>query len=405
MHRIRMSLPYFKDEGWDAEVVYVDQKYVEGFHDSLLMETLPEFLNTHYVRALPTWLTRKFGLGSLSIRSLLFYLIKVNILLKKDKYDLIFFSTTMFHVGVLGSYWKWRFKVPFVIDLQDPWRNDYYIDKPKSTRPPKFWISYQLLKWTEYLAIPHCDGVISVSEGYLSEIKRRYPSVRCVPMRVIPFGVSTIDFRLIETKCINGFPFTHCKGEVVNVVYVGAITPAFIPIIRAFFHELKAYPSRLPYYHFYFLGTSYSVFQSVPLVGHLAEEMGIAEFVTEQTERLSYFESLATMKQADILFIPGSIDEDYNASKVYNAILSATPIFSIFNSKSDVKKIIDLSGSGIVVGFDNVAELPNLVHQSMEDFFSLSKNSLIGYQVPYEILAEHRTKLLVDLFNSVLEVK
>jgi glycosyltransferase involved in cell wall biosynthesis len=405
MHRIRMSLPYFKDEGWDAEVVYVDPKYVEGFRDSLLTETLPALLNTHRIQAFPTWLTRKFGLGSLSIRSLLFYFFKVNSLLKRNKYDLIFFSTTMFHVGVLGAYWKRRFRVPFVVDLQDPWRNDYYLDKPQNLRPPKFWFSYILLKWSEYLAIPKCDGVISVSIGYLTEIKRRYPIIEKIPMKCIPFGVSTIDFGLIEKNSVTGFPFFCSNGEVKNVVYVGAITPAFIPVIRVFFEALKSFPQHICNYHFYFLGTSYSVFQSVSLVKQLAEKIGIAEFVTEQTERLPYFETLATLKQADILFIPGSIDEDYSASKVYNAILSATPIFSIFNNKSDVKRIIDLSGSGIVVGFDDVDELANKLFECMDVFFSLSKDSLIDYHIPPEILAEHRTKMIVELFDSVLEVK
>jgi hypothetical protein len=401
MQRIRMSLPYYKESGWDLEVVTVNPKFIEGFRDEFLNDTLPAQLKVHYVSALPTWLTRKVGLGSLSIRSFLFYFLKVNKLLKKEYFDLVFFSTTMFHVGALGAYWKWRFKIPFVVDLQDPWRNDFYIDKPKSEQPSKFWFAYQLLKWTEAIALPKCAGLMAVSEGYLTEIKTRYPSIKNFPMDVIPFGASIFDFELVKKKGIKGFNWNKGTNEVKNVVYVGAITLAFIPVIEVFFTELLKDREALSNYHFYFLGTSYSISESAPLVGQLAERLGIAEFVTEQTNRIPYFQTLATLQQADILFIPGSIDQDYNASKVYNAILSGTPIFSIFHNKSDVKRIIEKSNSGIVVGFDQLEDLPNNVEMQIQSFYELNHSS-IKSTIPNEILAEYRTKQQCELFNKCI---
>lgn len=402
MHRVRMSLPYYKNEGWDAEVVYVDPKYVEGFQDILLLETIPDFIKKHSVKALPIWLTRKFGLGSLSIRSLFFYFFKVNSLLKKNKFDLIFFSTTMFHVGVLGAYWKWRFKVPFVVDLQDPWRNDYYLNKPKSERPPKFWFSYILLKWTEQLAIPKCSGIISVSKGYFKEIKERYPSTTNLPMALIPFGSSLIDFEILDRKSVQPFRFQRFSDKKINIVYIGAVTPSFIPVIFAFFESLLNNKFEFNNYHFYFLGTSYSVTDSPTLVTDLAESLGIGNHVSEQAHRLPYFETIATLKSADILFIPGSIDVNYNASKVYNSILSGTPIFSIFNNKSDVKQIIEKSNAGIVVGFDNLDDLKEKLHKNVLGIVGLE----IGKReinMPDEMLAEFRTKQQCSFFNSCLE--
>jgi hypothetical protein len=403
MHRVRMSLPHFKGLGWIPEVVYVKTKYVEGFIDPLLSDTIPSEITLHEIRALPTWITRKIGLGSLSLRSFLFYFIKVNYLLRRNHYDLIFFSTTMFHVGVLGAYWKWRFNIPFVIDLQDPWRNDFYLVKSMSERPPKFWISYKLLKWTESLSIPNCDGIISVSIGYLDVVKERYSKIHSIPMKVIPFGVSLIDFELIEKKRVESYPFILREPNVKNVVYVGAITSAFIPVIETFFRELIKFKELMRNYHFYFLGTSYSVVEAKSLVGEMSKKLGIAEFVTEHTKRLPYFQTLATLRKADLLFIPGSIDIDYNASKVYNAILSETPIFSIFNNRSDVKRVIEQSGAGVVVGFDSLTELPEQIFNSLYDFFLLSKLSKADYNIPLDIFAENRTKSIVDLFNLVLE--
>ena len=402
MQRVRMSLPFYKQHGWEAEVVTVHPNYVEGFKDEFLCGTIPDDVKIHFVKAIPTWLTRKVGLGSLSIRSLLFYFLTVNKLLKRGNYDLVFFSTTMFHVGVLGAYWKWRFKLPFVVDLQDPWRNDFYLDKPKSERPPKFWFSYKLLSWTEAIALPKASGIISVSQGYLTDIKRRYRSTENLPMIVIPFGASRIDFDLLNRKKIDGYKFKVKNHKVKNVVYVGAVTSSFIPVIKAFFNAMMKDIEQMSKYHFYFIGTSYSITQSIPLVNELAIKLGISDFVTEQTKRIPYFQTLATLQNADILFIPGSLDEDYNASKVYNAILSETPIFSIFNNKSEVKQIIEKCDTGKVIGFDNLENLQTIITHEISSFYDLL-NHTPSIKIPEEILAEFRVKQQCDFFNKCLK--
>ncbi len=403
MQRIRMSIPFYRDFGWDVEVVTVKPKYIEGFRDQLQEKTIPENIKVHYVEALPLWLTRKFGLGSLSIRAFVFYFLKLNQILKKEKYDLIYFSTTMFHVGALGAYWKKCYGIPYIIDLQDPWRNDFYLDKPRAERPPKFWFAYQLLKWTEAIGIPNCSGVISVSEGYFKQLQERYPTSISTPMKVIPFGASKLDFEIAKNENLIGFQFDNGKKSIKNVVYVGAITPSFIPILRAFFKALLENSDTISNYHFYFIGTSYSTAKTEPLVSQLAVSLGISNIVTEQTERIPYFEALATLTNADIIFIPGSLDFDYNASKVYNAILSKTPIFSIFHNQSEVKKIIEKSNSGVVIGFNDLEDLEQNIKTQIIEFLQLSTEKR-KTNIPREILAEFRTEEQCLFFNQSLMI-
>ena len=52
---------------------------------------------------------------------------------------------------ILESYWKKKFGIPFIIDMQYPWDSEYYQDKPKSERPKKHWFSYRLNKLLEKL--------------------------------------------------------------------------------------------------------------------------------------------------------------------------------------------------------------------------------------------------------------
>src|SRR5712671_5929026 len=67
--RVRMSLPYLGDFGWDAHVLAVAAGDVEGFQDPDLLATVPADIPVTRVRAIPSEITRKLGFGSLGLRS------------------------------------------------------------------------------------------------------------------------------------------------------------------------------------------------------------------------------------------------------------------------------------------------------------------------------------------------
>src|SRR3954467_10454229 len=95
MHRVRQSLPYFRQMGWEPVVITVDEKYVEAYSlDHLLGETIPNDIEIHKVKAFDVNKSRKFGLGSLSMRAYYYMLKKGDELLRSRKFDLVYFSTT-----------------------------------------------------------------------------------------------------------------------------------------------------------------------------------------------------------------------------------------------------------------------------------------------------------------------
>ena len=46
-----MSLPYFGDNGWNAEVVIVDEQYADFAKDPLLLQTIPKTIRIHKVKS------------------------------------------------------------------------------------------------------------------------------------------------------------------------------------------------------------------------------------------------------------------------------------------------------------------------------------------------------------------
>ncbi|EDM37134.1 hypothetical protein PBAL39_05028 [Pedobacter sp. BAL39] len=344
LHRIRMSLPHFSNNGWEAEVVTVHPHYADMPSDELLMQNIPSSLKIHYVAALNKKWTSRIGLGSLGLRSLWFYWKKVKELLENDHFDLIYFSTTQFPVVILGALWKKQFKTPYIIDMQDPWHSDYYVRKPKNQRPPKYWFVYRMHKYMEPIAMRHVSGLISVSDDYISTLVKRYPRLKAIPYMVSPFGFAQSD---LTVALENRHQFSSLLPEkMINIVYIGRggqdMHRAIRPLFEVLHKGLTSNPERFSNIRVHFIGTSYAPKGTgIPSIMPLAKHFQVDQLVNEVTNRISFYHTLLTLHDADALFVPGSDDPQYSASKIYPYLQSKQPLITIFHPDSNVSGIIE----------------------------------------------------------------
>ena len=144
--------------------------------------------------------------------------------------------------------------------------------------------------------------------------------------------------------------------DFINIVYVGRggsdMEFALSAIFCAFKEGLTTNQGLFKNIRFHFFGTSYAASgQGIKNVLPIASKYDVEDYVFEDSDRLPYFQSLSTLKQADVLFIPGSIDEKYTASKVFPYILAEKPIVAIFNEKSSVVDILKTQPGREVVEF------------------------------------------------------
>ncbi len=406
MQRIRMSLPYFKDYGWEAEVVAVDPDYANLPKDSLLLNSLPPDVPIHYVKALDIKWTSKIGFGGLAYRSYQFYKRKVNQLLNEKKFDLVYFSTTAFPICILGAYWKKRFKIPYVIDMQDPWHSDYYQDKPKEQRPKKYWLSYRMNKYSEPIAMKQVGGLISVSESYIDILKKRYPQIKSIPASTITFGAFKPD---MEIALQNKDKFESLlKQGYKSIVYIGRggmdMHNALKPVFETFKKLIGTDPDVFKTLRFYFIGTSYAPRgQGKATILPLVIKYGIEDYVTEITERIGYYHTLSTLKQADALFIPGSDDPKYTASKIYPYLLTYKPLLAIFNSQSSAMTVLKEFGVNDAYSYDNTPDLQLKIANYLRQI-AVGNATEIKYNhaAIEKYSAQVMTKNQCDLFNRVV---
>ena len=406
MQRIRMSLPYYRMFGWDAEVVTVDDKYSDFLKDELLLQSIPADIKIHKVKALNKKWTSKIGLGSIALRSLLFYRKKVNRLLKSGQYHLIYFSTTQIQVSILGAYWKKKFSIPYVIDMQDPWHSEYYRDKPKEQQPRKYWFSYLLNKYLEPIALKNCNGLISVAKSYIDDVKGRYPVIKNIPEAVITFGSFEKDLEIAEANRKQFMPLLNRK--LINIVYIGRggvdMHKAIKPVFDAFRIGLYSHAETFKRIKFCFIGTSYAAAgQGAPTILPLAQQSGVEEYITEITDRLSFYHTLVTLKQADALFIPGSDDSRYTASKIYPYLLTHKPLLAIFNSKSGSIEVLNEFGATHNYSYDKTKDLAGKITDFlMQIIDGRGKSPAYNKIAEEKYSAKGMAERQCALFNTVL---
>lgn len=332
--RVRLSLPYYRRFGWDPVVLAVQPQHRADWQDQSLLASLPPDVPVYYCDALPSRLTRFIGIQNLGLRCLPFLNRAAHELLRDGRFDLVFFSTTQYLVTPLGRLWRRRFGTPYVIDLQDPWRSDYY-EQPGAPQPPGGW-KYQFARLTAWLfeekTFEQAAAFMSVSHHYYRDLAARYPWFGSRQRRVIPFGGPQADFEFLQ-----GHPARSLQLRpegCFHWVAAGSLGPGFSHALRVLFAGLRRLRERDPAaaarLRFHFIGTSYApAGQATGTARPIAEAYGVGDLVEERPQRIGYLDSLRLMTAADGLLLLGSDDLAYSPSKIYPNYMAARPMLAL----------------------------------------------------------------------------
>ncbi len=408
MHRVRHSLPYFRAFGWDPTVLAVHPESVEGEREERLEHTIPSGADVRRTKALPVEWTRQVGVGDLALRALPYAWQQGNKIIRHEDIDLVYFSTTAFPILALGRYWKARFGVPYVIDMQDPWYSGTYDPDEAPPMFSKAWLARQVGRILEPLAMTAVDGVISVSEGYCEILQSRYDRVRSSLCEVIPFGAAQKDFEVLRTGDVENPIFDPDDGNT-HVVQVGRAGPDMDRAAHCLFDALATGRRESPRLYddlqLHFVGTRYSL-DACKTMAPIAEEYGVGDLVHEQVARVPYFQALRLLRDADMLVLLGSTDPNYTASKLYPYILARRPLLTVFHKNSSVVDITRKTKAGTVVTYDNdedttgvAVEVESAWTPMLERLPYVPETDWDAFQ-PYT--AEAMTRRQVEVFDQVV---
>jgi glycosyltransferase involved in cell wall biosynthesis len=401
MHRLRTALPYTHEFGWEWEIVSVKTQYVEIGEDQELLDTIPDDTKVHRLPAFSTTWTRKLGLGNLALRALPFYYFWLRRHLSENHYDLIYFSTTSVFLFPLVHMIKRKFNIPTVIDLQDPWLNTFYLDKPKTERPRKFWFDYSLRKVSEQLTIRSLDGITAVTGAYLRELEKRYGCRAKQKTLVLPFGAPEKDMKFAIDQADMGR--VELNPDKFNIVYTGTIAPPMVFAVRILLQGIAAIPKKLrAKIRLSVIGTGYAKDHKTNIVQSLMAGRGYDFDVLEYPEREPYFTALYLQKRSDLLFLPGSMEKYYSASKLGIYFLTGKPILAIYNQHSELRGLFLRSGGRHLVEFDEDSIESELVRQTTAELLQIINESDTEVHYHDFLTASKMTGELCRFFDSIL---
>jgi hypothetical protein len=413
MQRIRLALPYLRARGWEPVVVAVAPDLVEGgVIEPSLELTYPSDIRIIRVRGISPKVSRLIGVGSLWLRCGSALRAAAEKMLKSEKFDLVFLSTTQFDAFTLGPIWKAKFGVPFVLDYQDPWLNDYY--SRTGTKPPGGRIKFGFSQWSagrrEPRVLREASGVVAVSDSYGPDLARHYPWFDAAGVTVLPFGASNEDFVAARLHKPDKSLIPFGDG-FRHLVYTGRCGPDMTTSLSILFRAFKIYlgakPSEAERIRFHFIGTDYA---PKPFgrewVMPVAIEEGVEKFVAEHCYRVPYFDALYYLLGADALLAVGSNDPTYSASKIFPYILAERPMLLIFNHLSPVIAIADRVNCGARFAFRDSADIDRLSKQIAEEWFlngNMEKVVEISRSAFLPYTADAMTGMLAACFDKAVE--
>lgn len=414
--RIRVALPYLAEFGWEATVIAVKPEYVPHPQDPKLAEALDENLRVIYVDALSSRYTKLVGLGNVGWRCLAAMQKVGDRLLEAEAFDLVFFSTTIFPVMLLGKRWKKKFGVPYVLDFQDPWRSDYHSGRLQSQPPGgrlKYGLTQLLARWSEPQAMEAVEHIVSVSPSYPEILQRRYSWLKPEQFTVLPFGAPEADFKQLPKLHIKQ-PIFDPKDGLQHWVYVGRGGRDMHRALKILFTGIQqareAQPDFWRSVRLHFVGTSYAPpHLAVKSIEQVAEKCGVGDLVSEHTSRIPYFEAQQLLVDSDVILMIGSDDASYTASKLYPCILAKTPILAIFHESSSVVEILRDCQAGEVMTFggetDEQADLEQTRVKTLVKFAVDavgSRHYTTNWDAFEPYTGRQMTRRLCNVFNQLL---
>jgi hypothetical protein len=413
MQRVRLALPYLRSNAWTPVVLAIAPDSIEGgVHDPMLEDTYPADIRIIRVRGISPRMTRWMGIGSLWLRCGRALRVAGDELLRREKFDLVFFSTTQFDAFTLGPRWKTMFGVPYMLDYQDPWVNDYY--SKTGTNPPGGKIKFAISQWSarrhEPEVLHNTSGVIAVSKAYGDTLAKTYPWFKASDAAFLPFGAAANDVEIAKhyKPASSLVPF---GDGYFHHVYTGRCGPdmstSLTIVFRAFKRFKAARPAEAERIRFHFIGTDYAPRPfgrewAMPI----ARIEGVEAYVKEHCYRVPYFEALYYLVNADALIGVGSNDPTYSASKIFPYILARRPMLLVFNRLSQVLEIASIVKCGRTYAFDKNTDIDALADEVASEWFiagnmrATVETDRLAF-LPYT--AEGMTRQLASCFDAAFE--
>ncbi len=402
VHRTRQLALHMPSLGWQPVVLTAPHHRYERDLDWRLHGQLPPEVEIHHVFTIPEY---PFRVGDLSFRVLPGMAWRSFSLCRRGDIELVFFTGGPWFAFSLGPILKHRFKIPYVLDYQDPWNYE-----PKGWDPPpplsRLGLMRRAQMWLEPHVLKHASRVVAVSPGTHEILKERYPWLDENRFSTIPIGVERSDFQLSAESRSDGRA-GKTGTDTIDVVYTGAVWYGARPVFEAFLMALKKIVSGKSEFHkrlrVRFIGTGLHKDQSKNgWVAQSAKELDLGDVVHETCRSEPYLDAIAAMQEADILLLFGSPERYYMASKLFQYIKSKKPLFAVIYSQSPMRPFLNACTNTAIITYDEKEPVRQKIEEIAARFSAfVQENERCKRPNRFPDLSEYTGFAVSDRFSKV----
>ncbi len=397
VHRPRLISNFLREMGWNPIVLTVHEDYYEEKPDHDFLQTVNDTTEVIKVKAFKA--KRKRLVGDIGLRAFFQMRKKAIEILNQREINFIWTPIPSYYTTLmLPGLWK-KFNVPYGIDYIDPWV------KPRDVLGrfmSKAYISNLVARVMEPFAVSKAALISGVDKAYYEPVLKRNFSNRKIIHLGMPYGFDPQDHQ-IKLENVE-LPWIE---EEEAFVYAGAFLPKshlFLKCLFTCIQKLKEEGKWSDKKKLYFLGTgTYPGKQ----IREYAEEFGIGDFVTEKNERFPFLHILYFLNQADGVFVLGSTEKHYTASKTFQSVLSKKPVFTVFHQESSAVEILnEISATDFLTTYSEgmkAEELISTMKEKVIEFFLGDKNSWNpNYAGLESYSAKESASKLVEKMNQII---
>lgn len=256
--------------------------------------------------------------------------------------EVLYTSSPPYTCAVIGRALKRRLRVPWVMELRDPWTGFL-------TTPRRWWLPARIDRHLEHSCLTNADRVVCAWEGIMRDALGKYPHLPQQKFITIPNGFDRADYPAIEPH----------RNDALTITYTGSLYGLRNPAVLMAALERLVADGELPPDHVH-----------LRLVGRVGQD--VLETLKhsplwhriEIVPYVPHHESIHALLRSDIALLV--VDRSTDSSvivpgKVFEYLGAGKPILALAPHGSAVERLLEETSAGTVC--ETIEECSALLRQ------------------------------------------
>ena len=372
--RMRKYVKYLNCYDWNPTVVTVSEKHLRNI-DNDLMKEIPENVKIHRIDFEAKHSDISFDFYQ-SLKK------QINSIIMEKEYSCVLVTGGPFYIIPIAKYIYKKYKIPYVIDLRDPWKLQY-IDDSSLISKIKGNIKKIIKGFIEKSCFKYASAICTVNDTMTEQYKHEYKKY-AKKFFTISNGFDLDDYNDIKPKKNNG----------LNIVYAGKFeTSAGFRDPTFFFNTLSEYNKKNKIkVNFIHIG------EPENRVKRIVEEAGCEKYCKFIGFK-NFNETISYCKGSDILLIICGHQKIEQTGKIFDYICCNKPIIVISTGESELDKVCQKFNNIYQVKHEDTKGLLKAIDLIISNKNPMVSNDLENSEYSRYIL----TGKLVDIINKLGE--